>query len=222
LHIGLKSIPQDLYETDPDVTKVMMSFLQVNGFNLSEMTVFEPSCGNGAIVKELESVGAKVIARDLYTMADHHDYLECTDVPDHQIMITNPPFALKYEFAEKAFASTKPFVLLLPLTCISTKKWMSSFGQHKVFIQILSRCEFLHNGKSTNIGECMWLYGNFDMKQNAFDYVIVGHNGENNIVAQSLDCASVCSKLSSEGLPDIGDIYLDNSNISTVKNPFTM
>ena len=45
----------------------------------------------------------KVYNYDLYTL----DYLTCED-PQYDIMITNPPFSLKYEFAKKAFASKKP------------------------------------------------------------------------------------------------------------------
>jgi hypothetical protein len=137
----------------------MTRTLQKSHINIGELTIFEPACGNGAIVRELENVHAKVIGRDLYTLDDRHDYLTCED-PQYDIMITNPPFALKYEFAKKAFASKKPFVMLLPICCLTTKKWMTSFGKNKAFTQMLSSCDFLHNNISVSVADCVWLYGN--------------------------------------------------------------
>ena len=104
LYLGHKATPQDLYETKPKISKVMIRTLIKSHINVGELTAFEPACSNGAIVKELENVHAKVIGRDLYTLVEKHDYLLCDD-PHYDIMITNPPFALKYEFAKKAFAS---------------------------------------------------------------------------------------------------------------------
>jgi hypothetical protein len=183
--VGHKASPQDLYETKPEITKLMIKTLQKSNINISEITIFEPACGNGAIVKELELLNAKVIARDLYTTDEKQDYLVCED-PQYDIMITNPPFALKYEFAKKAFASEKPFVMLLPICCLTTKRWMSNFGKQKVFIQMLSSCEFLQNNVSISVADCVWLYGNFKFITNTFEYVIVGDDNSNQFDSSEL------------------------------------
>ena len=146
----------------------MIRTLKKSNIDVGELTIFEPACGNGAIVKELENAHANVIGRDLYTLVEKHDYLLCDD-PQYDIMITNPPFALKYEFAKKAFASKKPFVMLLPICCLTTKKWMTSFGKNKAFIQMLSSCDFLHNNISVSVADCVWLYGNFKFKTNTYE-----------------------------------------------------
>jgi len=77
-----------LYETKPKYQSVMIRTLIKSHINVGELTTFEPACSNGAIVKELENVHAKVIGRDLYTLVEKHDYLTCED-PHYDIMITN-------------------------------------------------------------------------------------------------------------------------------------
>ena len=69
----------------------MINTLIKSHINVGELTIFEPACGKGAIVRELENVQAKVIGRDLYTLDDRHDYLTCEDPQYDDIMITNPP-----------------------------------------------------------------------------------------------------------------------------------
>lgn len=71
-------------------------------------TVFEPCCGDGHISKVLVEHGKNVIERDLYTTTELrtelHDYLdESIPIPEHDILITNPPFRKKFLFLEKAY-----------------------------------------------------------------------------------------------------------------------
>jgi len=175
---GHKARPQDLFETKPEVALLAVTSLATlaeglfEGRQLKDLVIYEPACGNGAIVKEFEKIGTKVIARDLYTTEEKHDYLKEMD-PDYDIMVTNPPFRSKFEFAKKAFDSKKPFVMLLPLSTLSTKKWMSMFKHQKVFVQMLSRCDFMHDGKDVSICECVWLYGNCGQDSCSFEYYIM-------------------------------------------------
>jgi hypothetical protein len=82
--------------------------------------------------------GAKgVISRDLYTLPEHHDVLK-EPFPEYDILITNPPFALKYDILKLCVDSKKPFVLLLPLTMMTTAKWFNMFSKNFFHIQILS------------------------------------------------------------------------------------
>lgn len=56
---------------------------------MHDKTIYEPCCGNGAIMKFLEARGFTVIGRDLYATEEKHDYLLSVD-PEYDILITNP------------------------------------------------------------------------------------------------------------------------------------
>ena len=90
----------DFYETPPQATAALLA---VEKFTPK---IWEPACGRGAISKELKRLGFDVISTDLY---DHgygepdHDFL----VTDYGVragttsIITNPPFSLALEFAQR-------------------------------------------------------------------------------------------------------------------------
>ena len=77
--------------------------------------------------------------------------------------------------------------MLLPICCLTTKKWMTSFGKNKAFIQMLSSCDFLHNNTSVSVADCVWLYGNFKFITNTYEYVIVGDANAEGFEVNQLD-----------------------------------
>ena len=79
------SLPQDLFETPYNVLVHLDEYL----VSVPGKIIYEPCCGNGAITKFLESRGFTVVARDLYTTEEKHDYLASED-PEYDILITNP------------------------------------------------------------------------------------------------------------------------------------
>ena len=82
-----KSLPQDLFETQENALVLLDPILST----LEGKVIYEPCCGNGAIVRFLEKRGFTVISRDLYTTDLKQDYLVEED-PAYDVLITNPPF----------------------------------------------------------------------------------------------------------------------------------
>jgi hypothetical protein len=85
--------------------------------------VWEPACGDGAIVTPLRNAGFQVTASDLVDRGCPDSRAGCDFLllrPDppavpHHAIITNPPYRLAQAFADKAL-SYSPFVaMLLPL-----------------------------------------------------------------------------------------------------------
>lgn len=72
----------DEYETEDAVTDLLFRFVKFYG------PVLEPSCGSGRIVRNMESRGLKVEARDVRT---GHDFLDAYDTW-HGDIVTNPPY----------------------------------------------------------------------------------------------------------------------------------
>ena len=81
-------------------------------------------------------------------------------------MIVNPPFSIKYQFVTKAFDSDLPFIMLLPLQILSTRRGKYVFAGRDFFFGIVSPTPhfvLVKSGveKETSVGEVMWLFGNF-------------------------------------------------------------
>ncbi len=120
----------DFYETPYSMTSHL---LEVEDFNKS-LTVCEPACGDGAIVKILEKKWDNVVAYDI-----EKNFLWETENYDY--IITNPPFSLAYEFVQKAKQiATEKFAFLLPLSYLHGKKRYDNiymdkqYGLKKVYV----------------------------------------------------------------------------------------
>ena len=92
----------DFYPTPPEVTIALMDFLK-----LDPMIIWEPACGNNAMVDVLKSYGHNVIATDINNGNDYFTTKKKCDA-----IITNPPFNLSVQFIEKAI-SEAPIVAML-------------------------------------------------------------------------------------------------------------
>jgi|SRR5690349_4846421 len=93
----------DFYPTPPEVTIALLDFLK-----LPPMTVWEPACGDNAIVDVLLKRGHRVIATDI---SKGHDYFYTQHACD--AIITNPPFNLAEEFIKKALKESDIVCMLL-------------------------------------------------------------------------------------------------------------
>ena len=120
----------DFYETPYSITSHL---LESEDFDKT-LTVCEPACGAGAIVKVLEKEWKEVTSYDIET-----NFLLQTETYDY--VITNPPFSLAYEFVQKAKQlATKKFAFLLPLSYLHGKSrydgiYMDKqYGLKKVYV----------------------------------------------------------------------------------------
>lgn len=111
----------DLYETPPVAVTALLETEPV------PLTVWEPACGPGAIVRELRASGRAVYATDLigYGCPDSHsaiDFLMERQAPSGiPSIVTNPPFSLVDRFAEKAIDLAPQVYLLLRLAYLEGK-----------------------------------------------------------------------------------------------------
>ena len=120
----------DFYETPYSMTSHL---LEAEDFNKS-LTVCEPACGDGAIVKILEKKWDNVVAYDI-----EKNFL--WETKNYDYIITNPPFSLAYEFVQKAKQiATEKFAFLLPLSYLHGKKRYDNiymdkqYGLKKVYV----------------------------------------------------------------------------------------
>jgi hypothetical protein len=93
--LGTNRQTDDWYRTPPQCTRAL---LRVEPF---DMNVWEPACGDGAISRELEAQGYKVVSSDLINRGygtPGIDFLATRELWATDI-VTNPPFELADEFA---------------------------------------------------------------------------------------------------------------------------
>jgi hypothetical protein len=130
----------DLYET-PEVA--VQALLAVEAVPL---TVWEPACGPGAIVRSLRASGRAVIATDLvdYDCPDsaaRRDFLMEQRAPDGvPAIVTNPPFKLAQQFVEHARRLVPQTYMLMRLAFLEAERRRALFdGGDLARIYVFSR-----------------------------------------------------------------------------------
>ncbi|WEK05746.1 MAG: hypothetical protein P0Y65_05685 [Candidatus Devosia phytovorans] len=89
---GLEREANDFYPTPPEPTRALLH-AEINRLRDFPL-VWEPACGDGAMVREMEALGLAVVRSDLVDRgcgADITDFYEFTSGP--KAIVTNPPFS---------------------------------------------------------------------------------------------------------------------------------
>jgi len=93
-----------------------------------EWVIWEPARGGGYIERTLLTNGHKVISGDLLT---GQNYFLSESVPDHyDVMVTNPPFSIKYKWLTRAYLLDKPFALIMPLDVLGSGQAQALFDRY--------------------------------------------------------------------------------------------
>lgn len=131
---------RDLCQTPPYAIDPLLPYIS------SALRVWEPAYGEGLLTEALYDSGFKtVITGDIQTGENFFEY-----TPDAwDVIVTNPPFSLKYRWLERCYALGKPFALLMPLEVLGAKSAQVLFRQHGINVIFLSdRVDF----KMPNLG----------------------------------------------------------------------
>src|SRR5262249_49008947 len=103
----------DAYFSPPEAA---VSLLHIEDKYLPEY-IWEPAAGDGAIVRPFQAAGFTVIASDIvdYGLAGCTiiDCLKAEPIHEIQGVVTNPPYKLAVQFAEKALREVPYLALLL-------------------------------------------------------------------------------------------------------------
>lgn len=79
----------------------------------ADTRIWECCAGDGWLARWLTEAGYSVRSTDYKT---GHDALTwAPDSGDYDVIVTNPPWSLKYKFIERLFALGKPWALLVPI-----------------------------------------------------------------------------------------------------------
>lgn len=99
--------------------------------------VWEPACGRGNLVAELESKGLHVIGTDI-SMGDGYDFLSYFPT-GFDCIITNPPYSLKDKFIARCYELGKPWAMLLPINALGGQRRQNLYRKHGLQILMLGK-----------------------------------------------------------------------------------
>jgi hypothetical protein len=153
---------QDLFETPEELTNIMVQVLisRSSVDAMKQMVVWEPCAGHDAMVKTLEKHCASVIATDLYTKEEKHDFLTWEPKVKYDVICSNTPFKNKFLYFERAIELKKPFALIFPSYTMSSPTFFKRKGSVPIIFQLIcGRCPFLHNGKWVTPCDIVIMYG---------------------------------------------------------------
>jgi hypothetical protein len=124
-NVSKKRKENDFYETPFSMTEQLLKAHYFGSFN----SVLEPACGNGAIVKVLQTFFNEVHCYDITEGIDFFDEKQRYDY-----IITNPPYSSSFNWIKKCKeVATKKFALLLPLSYLHGKKRHDEIWMDKTY-----------------------------------------------------------------------------------------
>nr|WP_197286586.1 MULTISPECIES: hypothetical protein [unclassified Chelatococcus] len=140
---------EDFYATPREAVD---AFLDIERHQIPPGKVFEPACGDGAIVLPLRAAGYHVIASDLIDRgcpdASVGDFFATEPPGDISAIITNPPYKNAQRFIERALGFAPYVAMLLRLGFLEgfrRKPWLEEFPPARVHVAS-RRLPMMHRG----------------------------------------------------------------------------
>lgn len=150
---GAERNPQDFYSTPESAFKPLIPFLP------TDVTFWEPSQGDGRLVKWLVESGRRAAGSDL---SEGNDFL--SDTTQREFIITNPPFSIVCRkdmtgFLPHAIAHAPEVMFLLRLNYLGGQYRKPFFQSHEPSaIFVLSERPKFHGASGTDACEYAWFY----------------------------------------------------------------
>lgn len=144
---ALSDRKNDLYESPPEAVRALLTAEKL------PLTIWEPACGPGSIVRVLRAAGHQVYATDLvdYQSLDQDasgwDFLSERQLPiGVEAIVTNPPFKNAAEFVAHALELCPRVIMLLRLAFLeSTKRSPILDGGHLARVHVFrNRLPMMH------------------------------------------------------------------------------
>lgn len=94
-------------------------------------TIWECAAGEGLLARGMDRMGLNVTPTDIENNfgVGFHSFFDWS--PDEwDVIITNPPFSMKYPWLGRCFELGKPFALLMPVETMGSRTWQDLFEEH--------------------------------------------------------------------------------------------
>jgi len=169
---GLDRIANDAYDTPDWLIDPILAEVVPPSIIGTDYRVLEPACGSGAIIKRIQCIPFMIanLEIDAYDIEPRgygvqQDFLTLTAEKKYDLIITNPPFSLAFEFAKKCLELRKTTVsrvaLLLRLNWAASQeraKWMRA---NTPSVYVTPRRPMFRKNKNGKMGSDATDYGWF-------------------------------------------------------------
>lgn len=153
---GAERSPRDFYATPAHAYELLDTILPEG----EEVYFWEPACGDGRIVKWLNSTGRAAGGTDIHENPCGNPCDFFADRTTRGFIITNPPFSLGVEFVQHALDVADEVLMLLPLNFAGSKKrhfWFRENSPSAHFV-LSERPDFSGQG-GDSIDYAWWYWG---------------------------------------------------------------
>jgi hypothetical protein len=149
--------PHDFYPTPAWCTRALLAVLDVRG-----KTVLEPCAGTGAIAEALRAAGADVSCIEIEPKRAEQSNALCADfltiepaARAHDMVITNPPFALAMEFVQRSLLWAPTVAMLLRISWLASLKRAAFLRANTPSLYVLPKRPSF-TGKGTDSADYAW------------------------------------------------------------------
>lgn len=143
--------------------------------------IWEPACGDGAIVRPLREAGYNVTASDIKNYGfpcEIIDYFRMLPDPTIRGIVTNPPFKLAIRFAEKALIDVPYLALLLRTNFLESTSRLEFFRRSppsRIWVSSrrlpqMHRHDWSGPEAASNIAFAWFIWDKFDKQKRIIDW----------------------------------------------------
>jgi len=98
--------------------------------------IWECAVGKGNLARAFQDVGYNVIGSDILTGIN---FFEQVTEGYFDVIVTNPPYSVKYQWLERCYEIGKPFALLMPVEMLGAQKAQKLFVKYGIELTFLPR-----------------------------------------------------------------------------------
>ena len=110
----------DECQTPPYALEPLIPYIPLN------WAIWECAAGGMVLSKALIEHGYQVVSTDI-AYDDGVNFLDAYKIAD--IIVTNPPYSIKYDWLEHCYEMKNPFALLMPIEMLGSAKGRRLFGK---------------------------------------------------------------------------------------------
>ena len=160
---GYNAGTYDECQTPPYALEPLMPQIKEGG-----ILIWECAAGKRVLANSMrDDWGFNVLSTDINDPVGYGDFFEIEPENKNYIIVTNPPYSLKYQWIERCYELGKPFALLMPVEMIGAAKAQKLFSEHGIEIIFMSpRVDFYMPNKGYEGGGAQFPTAWFTWKLN--------------------------------------------------------
>ncbi len=161
---GYNTGTYDECQTPPYAFEPLIPHLENQYYNY----LWDCASGKGSLIREFERRGFGYVGTDILYGDDFFDPTSYQKyLPEMFIIVTNPPYSIKYDFLERCYFLGRPFALLMPVEMLGTAKGQELFNKYGIEVIFMSpRVDFYMPNKGWEGGGAQFPTAWFTWKLN--------------------------------------------------------